>query len=71
MNAFSRLFVLTDVAAQHVHQGFQVALVKLLTACIDPCLALGAVPINNLSHIAEMFFGMKAIENLSGLRKVT
>ena len=28
-----------------------------------------AVPINNLSHLAEMFFGMKAVENLSGLRE--
>src|SRR5205807_9951773 len=69
LNTFSRLFVLTDVAAQRVHQGFQVTFVKLLTTCIDPCLALGAVSINDLSHFAEMFFGMKAIENLSGLRE--
>src|SRR5437588_12418390 len=30
LNTFSRLFVLTDVAAQRVHQGFQVTFVKLL-----------------------------------------
>src|SRR5256884_5578262 len=69
LNTFSRLFVLTDVAAQRVHQGFQATFVKLVTTCIDPCLALGPVSINDLSHFAEMFFGMKAIENLSGWRE--
>src|SRR5947207_4965270 len=69
LNTFSRLFVSTDVAAQRVHQGFQVTFVKLVTTCIDPCLALGAVSINDLSHFPEMFFGMKAIENLSGWRE--
>ena len=41
VNTFSRLFVLIDVAAQCVHQRFQVALVELLIACVDPWLALG------------------------------
>lgn len=69
LNTFSCLFVLTDVAAQRVHQGFQVTFIELLTACVDPWLALGAIPVNDFSHFAEMFFGMKAIENLSGLRE--
>src|SRR5206468_11379752 len=67
LDTFSRVFVLTDVAAKRVRQGFRVTFVKLLTTCIDPCLALGAVSINDLSHFAEMFFGMKAIVNLTVL----
>ncbi len=63
------LIVLAGVAMQHLHQGFQAALIEFIIARLDPGLAFWAVPINDLSHLAEMFFGMKAVENLSGLRE--
>jgi hypothetical protein len=54
---------------QRLHQGFQAALIEFLIARLDPGLAFWAVPINDLSDLAEMFFGMKAVENLSALRE--
>ncbi len=69
VDTFSRLSVLAGVVTQRFDQGFQAALVEFIIAGLNPLLAFRAVPINNLSHLAEMFFGMKAVENLSGLRE--
>ena len=68
-DAFPCLFVLACVAMQCLHQGFQAALIEFIIARLDPWFAFWPVPINDLSHLAEMFFGMKAVENLSGLRE--
>jgi hypothetical protein len=68
-DTFPCLFVLACVAMQRLHQGFQAALIEFLIARLDPGLAFWAVPINDLSDLAEMFFGMKAVENLSALRE--
>jgi len=68
-DTFPCLFVLACVAMQRLHQGFQAALIEFLIARLDPGLAFWAVPVNDLSHLAEMFFGMKAVENLSALRE--
>jgi len=67
-NTFPGLFVLACVAVQRLHHGFQAALIEFIIARLDPWLAFWAVPINDFSHLAEMFFGMKAVKNLSGLR---
>src|SRR5271169_6122084 len=56
---FPCLFVLACVAMQRLHQGFQATLIEFIIARLDPWLAFWAVPINDLSHLAEMFFGMK------------
>jgi hypothetical protein len=66
-DTFPGLFVLAGMAMQRLHKGFQAALIEFLIARPDPRFAFWAVPINDLSHLAEMFFDMKAVENLSGL----
>ena len=68
-NTFSRLLVLACVAMQRFDQGFQAAFIEFIIARLNPLFAFWAVPINDLSHLTEMFFGMKAVENLSGLRE--
>jgi hypothetical protein len=62
-------FVLACVAVQRLHQAFQAALIEFIIARLGPGLGFWAVPINDLSHPAEMFFNMKAVENRSGLRE--
>ena len=61
--------MLAGVALQGLHQAFQAALIEFIIARLGPGLGFWAVSINDLSHLAEMFFRMKAVENLSGLRE--
>ena len=55
-DAFPCLFVLAGVAMQCLHQGFQAARIEFIIARLNPGRGFWAVPINDLSHLAEMFF---------------
>ena len=69
VDTFPSLLVWAGVTTQRFHQGFQPPLIELIIARLDPWLAFRAFPINDLAHLAEVFFGMETVQNLRGLGK--
>ena len=69
VDTFPCLWVLTRVVMQGLCQGFQVAVIEFIIARLNPWLAFRAVPLDGLSDLTEVFFGIKTVENLSGLRE--
>ena len=67
--ALQGFFVFGRLAIQRFQETFQAALVKLVIAPLNPFLALLAVAIDDLADLAEVLFGMKAVEDLNGLRE--
>ena len=69
VNTVPRLLVLVGVEIQRFNQGFQMTFIEFVITQIHPWLPFQAVSVDRLGSLAEVLFGMKAGENLCGLRE--
>ena len=69
VNAIPRIFAFACVSVQLLHEGGQAALIEFVITLLNPFLGFHAIAVDSFACLAEMFFGMKPVENLSGLRE--
>src|SRR5258708_15583726 len=68
--AIARFFVVGSVAEQRVEKRLHAPLIQFVVASVNPLSALlSAGTIEEFAQIAEMFFGMEAIQYLNGVGK--
>ncbi|MHB8303592.1 MAG: hypothetical protein ACYDC6_12250 [Acidobacteriaceae bacterium] len=63
VNAIPRLFAFACVAVQRLHQGGQTAPIEFVIALLDPFLGFHAIAVDSFASLAELFFGLKPVEN--------
>jgi hypothetical protein len=64
-----RLLVIACVGMQRFDERAPASLIEFIVALLNPDLPRFALAPEDLAHGAQVLFGMKAVENLSGLGK--
>ncbi|MHB1937305.1 MAG: hypothetical protein ACYCOR_12060 [Acidobacteriaceae bacterium] len=67
VNAIPRLFAFACVFVERLHRGGQTALIEFVMALLNPFLGFHAIAVDSFACLAEMFLGVKPVENLSSL----